>query len=106
MITIVVAAHDRPGSLRDSVPRHLALPERPEVIVVDNASREPFTDPRVHVIRLERNLGAAGRNVGVEAARTPYVAFSDDDSWWHPGALARAVAALEAHPRLAVVQAR
>lgn len=96
MVTIVVAAHDRPEPLRRSVPRHLALPERPEVIVVDNASREPCAHPHVRVIRLERNLGGAGRNVGVRAARTPYVAFSDDDSWWRPGALAHAVAVLEA----------
>ena len=34
------------------------------------------------------------------------MAFSDDDSWWRPGALARAVALLEAHPRLALVAAR
>jgi hypothetical protein len=28
-----------------------------------------------------------GRTLGVRAATTPYVAFSDDDSWWEPGAL-------------------
>lgn len=105
-ITIVVATRDRHEELRDSVPRHLALPERPHVIVVENASDEPFADERVQVIRLERNRGGAGRNVGVQAARTPYVAFCDDDSWWAPGALTRAVAALDAQPRLAVVQAR
>jgi GT2 family glycosyltransferase len=34
------------------------------------------------------------------------VAFTDDDQWWAPGALERAVAVLEAHPRLAVVTSR
>jgi GT2 family glycosyltransferase len=106
-VTIVVATRDRGDELRNSVPRHLALPERPRVIVVDNASRGGAPElPGVEVIRCERNLGAAGRNVGVRAARTPYVAFSDDDSWWEPGALERAVALLDAHPRLALVQAR
>lgn len=106
-VTVVVATHDRRPQLQDSVPRHLALPERPAVIVVDNASTDG--GPRglpVEVIRLDRNLGAAGRNVGAEAARTPYVALTDDDAWWSPGALARAADLLDEHPRLAVVQAK
>ena len=55
---------------------------------------------------LARNVGAAVRNAGVRRARTPYVAFSDDDSWWQPGALRRAAAALDADPRLGLVAAR
>jgi GT2 family glycosyltransferase len=96
-VTVVVVTRDRHEALRQSLPRHEA-----PVIVVDNASVEPVPG----AIRLERNRGGAGRNVGVEAARTPYVALTDDDAWWAPGALARAVAVLDAHPRLALVQAR
>jgi GT2 family glycosyltransferase len=99
-VTIVVATHNRLERLRESLPHH----EGP-VIVVDNASTDGTADA-LDVIRLERNRGGAGRNVGVEAARTPYVAFCDDDSWFAPGALARAAALLDAHPRLALVQAR
>jgi GT2 family glycosyltransferase len=33
------------------------------------------------------------------------VAFSDDDSWWEPGALAHAVDLLDAHPTLALIAA-
>ena len=107
-VTIVVATRNRLERLRESVPRHLALPERPPVIVVDNASTDGTADALdgVPVIRLGRNRGGAGRNVGVQAARTPYVAFCDDDSWFAPGALARAAELLDAHPRLALVQAR
>jgi GT2 family glycosyltransferase len=32
--------------------------------------------------------------------------LTDDDAWWAPGALERAVALLDAHPRLALIQAR
>ncbi|WP_324273402.1 hypothetical protein [Blastococcus brunescens] len=39
-------------------------------------------------------------------AGTPFVAFADDDSWWAPGHLARAVDIMRAHPRLAVLNAR
>jgi cellulose synthase/poly-beta-1,6-N-acetylglucosamine synthase-like glycosyltransferase len=58
------------------------------------------------VVELGRNRGAAARTLGVGLATTPFVAFADDDSWWAPGALARAVEILRAHPRVAVVNAR
>lgn len=89
-----------------------ALPERPRVLVVDNGSSDgtaahvAATFPGVGLLTPGRNLGAAGRNLGVLATRCPYVAFCDDDTAWGPGSLARAVAVLEAHPRLAVVTAR
>ncbi|KAB1906709.1 glycosyltransferase, partial [Micromonospora sp. AMSO31t] len=41
--------------------------------------------------------------VGVGLARTPYVAFADDDSYWAPGALDRAAALLRRHPRTALL---
>jgi GT2 family glycosyltransferase len=110
--TVVVATADRRDALLASLAELVALPERPPVIVVDNGSRDGSAEavrarfPAVDVVALPRNLGAVGRNVGVARARTPYVAFSDDDSWWAPGALARAEAHLDADARLAVLQAR
>jgi GT2 family glycosyltransferase len=105
MITVVVAAHGRPEQLARTLPRHLALPERPRVVVVDDASPEPLAvPPGVSLVRLERDAGESPRNVGARAAGTPYVAFTDDDAWWEPGALAAACALLDRHPRLALVQ--
>ncbi|HEY4428581.1 MAG TPA: glycosyltransferase [Solirubrobacteraceae bacterium] len=110
--TAVVITRDRSGQLLRSLERLLALPERPHIVVVDNASRDGTAGavrrrfPAVELIALERNVGAAARNVGVSAARTPYVAFSDDDSWWSDGALGRAADLLDARPRLALVAAR
>lgn len=49
---------------------------------------------------------ARRRNQGVAAARTPYVAFSDDDSWWSAGALRQAADTFDRSPRLAVLAAR
>jgi N-acetylglucosaminyl-diphospho-decaprenol L-rhamnosyltransferase len=110
-VSIVVASHNRRDQLLASVPRHLELPERPRVIVVDDGSTDGTVEaleaahPEVDCIRLERNVGAAARNVGVSAADTDYVAFSDDDSWWEPGALTAAADLLDAHPSLALIQA-
>lgn len=104
LITVVVMTRDRPNALARSLPHHEA-----PVIVVDNASVEPAAAvvararPDATCLRLACNAGAAARNVGVAAASTAYVAFADDDSWWAPGALQRAVEMLPAYPRTAVL---
>jgi len=111
-VTVVVATRNRRDELLCSLGRILDLPESPPVIVVDNASTDGSADaiaarfPLVRVIRLEENLAAAARTIGVRAAATPYVAFADDDSWWAPGALACAVRLFERHPRLALLAGR
>jgi GT2 family glycosyltransferase len=58
------------------------------------------------LITLRHNIGAAARNAGVRQASTPYVAFCDDDTWWEPGALAKAVELFDASPTVAVLSAR
>jgi hypothetical protein len=108
---VVVASRNRRPQLLETIPRHLALPERPPVVLVDNASTDGSADavsaahPDVEVLRLERNRGAGARNAGARAVAAPYVAFTDDDAWWERGALRRAADLMDANPRLAVVQA-
>ncbi|MCO5967653.1 glycosyltransferase [Actinoallomurus sp. WRP6H-15] len=108
----MVATWNRRRELERTLARLRALPKRPPVIVVDNASSDGTADlvatgfPDVRLVVLPANRGGAARNIGVRLARTPYVAFSDDDSWWEPRALHAAVRALDRHPRLAVLVAR
>jgi N-acetylglucosaminyl-diphospho-decaprenol L-rhamnosyltransferase len=108
-ISIVIITRDRRPDLLEALGHLAGLPEQPPVIVVDNASGDGTPDavrerfPAVELVALRENRGPAARNLGVERARTPYVAFNDDDSWWEPGALARAADLLDAHPRLALV---
>ncbi|MCS0638455.1 glycosyltransferase [Streptomyces sp. LP05-1] len=110
-VTVVVITRDRRERLARTLDRLAALPERPPVVVVDNDSRDGTPGavardhPEVTVVRAGGNLGAAARTLGVRRARTPYVAFSDDDSWWEPGALDRAAGLLDRHPRLGLLAA-
>jgi GT2 family glycosyltransferase len=111
-VSVVVITRDRRSEVVRSLARLLALPDRPAVILVDNDSSDGTADaveepyPTVDVVRLERNLGAAARTIGVERTRTPYVAFSDDDSWWTAGALERAADILDRVPGVGVLAAR
>jgi len=110
--SVVVITRDRCHELIATLAQLTALPEQPLVVVVDNGSTDGTLEavrsafPEIQVVPLDRNLGAAARNVGVRAARTPYVAFADDDSWWAPGALSLAADHFDVAPRLAVLQAR
>lgn len=111
-VGVVVITRDRRTSLLHTVDALLRLPERPPVVVVDNGSSDGSAaavrerHPQVRVLTPGRNLGAVGRTYGAAALDTPYVAFSDDDSWWEPGALEHAAALFDAHPRLGLVAAR
>ena len=110
--TVVMATRNRRRDALATLDRLSRLPERPPIVVVDNGSvdgtvsavRQAF--PEVEVVRLAQNHGSTARTVGVQRVGTPYVAFSDDDSWWAPGALDRAADAFDAHSRLGLVAAR
>jgi GT2 family glycosyltransferase len=110
--TVVIATRNRRRELLATLERLEALPERPPVVVVDNASDDGTPElvrerhPTTRVVELEANRGPSARNAGLMAAETPFVALSDDDSWWEPGALAEAERLFDADPRLALVAAR
>ena len=111
--TIVIASYNR----RDVLDRTLAvltgLPERPAIVVVDDGSSDGSSAmvrrrwAAVRLVELQQNCGAAAaRNAGAAFATTRYVAFCDDDCAWRAGALACAVRLLDAHPEVALLNAR
>lgn len=112
-LAVVMLTCNRRDEVLRSLARLHAESALPPVYLVDNASGDGTADaveerfPAVHVIRLPDNRGAAGRNAGVQAAvDAEYIAFCDDDTWWARGALTRALAVLDAQPRLVAVTAR
>jgi GT2 family glycosyltransferase len=111
-VAVVIATRNRGPELLGTLARLRALHEQPPIVVIDNGSTDGTAElvrahcPGVQVVGLRRNHGAAARTIGARLLDSPYVAFSDDDSWWAPGALSRAVDLLNRHPRLAVVAAR
>jgi GT2 family glycosyltransferase len=106
-ITVVVATQNRREELLRSLPRHEA-----PVLLIDNGSTDGTAQavreqlPHVQVVEAGQNLGATARTIGVRRARTPYVAFADDDSWWAPGCLQRAVDLLDENPQVGLLTAR
>jgi GT2 family glycosyltransferase len=110
-VSIVVLTYNRKDELLRTLAHLTAVGEIP-IVVVDNASRDGTAEAvtsrfsEIDLIRLPRNAGAAGRNAGVAACATPYVAFCDDDTWWDRDSLLYAAAAFDRHPDLAVVTAR
>jgi len=113
-VGVVVLTYNRVREVLRTIGHLVTLPERPRVLVVDNGShdgtteaiRQTFSPEDVVLVPLASNLGAAGRNVGVELCDRQYVALCDDDTWWQPGSLTRAADLLDAYPSLAVVCGR
>lgn len=111
-VTVVMITRNRGLQIRTALEHLLKLPERPRLIVVDNGSSDGTIDiaramhSAIDVVPLGRNLGGSGRNIGVLGAETPYATFCDDDSWWAPGALARASELFDANPTLGLIAAR
>ncbi|HEY6940115.1 glycosyltransferase family 2 protein [Dokdonella sp.] len=113
--SVIIPTHDRSSIVVRAVDSVLAADtgEPLDVIVVDDASTDGTVEtldaryrdePRVRVVRLERNEGPSGaRNAGLAAARGDYVVFLDSDDVLLPDALRLAYAAFGAAPDLQFV---
>jgi GT2 family glycosyltransferase len=110
--TVVIVTRNRRDTLLHTLGRLGELPDLPPIVVVDNQSSDGTPQavrrhhPAVGVIEAGSNLGGGARTIAARGARTPYLAFCDDDSWWAPGALERAAGLLDDNPQVALVAAR
>lgn len=87
-ISVIVPTRNRPRFLRRALDSVLAqrVPAE-EVIVVDDASSDAtetvvrsYRDASICYLKLSERRGAAhARNMGIQAAKGPYLALLDDD---------------------------
>ena len=104
-ISVVIPTWGRPEMVVEAVRSALAQ-EGPalEVVVVPDgddpaavAALAQVADPRLRLALPGDRVGnAEARNVGIRAARGPWIALLDDDDLWLPGKLLAQIAAAEA----------
>ena len=111
----MVVTRNRADVVLRTLRKLLELEPRPPIIVLDQHSHDDTVarlhDMRRHagnlrVIRMANAVPAVARNLGVDLARTEFVAFCDEDTHWAADALARAESVFDTHERLGVLTAK
>ena len=101
LVSVVIPVFDRQKSCLAAIASVQAQREIAcEIIVVDDASQEPFVlatesagPHTVRVLRHQANAGAAAaRNTGVQSANGRWIAFLDSDDVWLSGKLVSQIA--------------
>lgn len=104
LATVVVPAYEPGPRLREALESVLAQGEPADVVVVDDGSTEDLSwvgslaPGRVRLLRQPNRGVSVARNVGVRAARTPLVAFLDQDDTWRADKLERQLDGWRARP--------
>jgi cellulose synthase/poly-beta-1,6-N-acetylglucosamine synthase-like glycosyltransferase len=103
-VSVVIPVQNRPVVVRHAIDSVLAQTCQDfEIIVVDDGSTdntaaavEAIDDPRIVLVKHERNRGASSaRNSGIWAGRAPFVAFLDSDDEWFPTRLEKMLQVFE-----------
>jgi glycosyltransferase involved in cell wall biosynthesis len=111
-VAVIMPVYNRAASVRRAIDSVLAQDFADfELIVADDGSTdetveavESIEDPRISVLRAERNRGSnAARNRGIRAASAPLVAFLDSDDAYLPNKLAMVVRTFAERPELDVL---
>lgn len=101
-VSAIIPTHNRRALVVEAIESVLAQRDvHLELILVDDGSTDNTADAiervledatvPVRIIQTENRGPAAARNLGVEAASAPLIAFLDSDDLWHPQKLARQV---------------
>ena len=114
-VSVLIPTFNRARFLRSAIRSVLEQDYRDlRLVVVDDASTDDtpdvvasFSDPRITYRRQPRNLGGwlANSNSAFEGVATEFVVWLGDDDQMLPGALGRAVAAMDRHPNVGIVHA-
>ena len=112
-VSAIVLTHNRVKRCIDSV-WHNALAMqgvRAEMIVVNNGHEPVELPPTLagtpcSVISLKKNIGAAARNIGLEAASGRFILVLDDDSYIDPGLVEAMLDTFRQDPKIGAVAFR
>ena len=105
-VSVIIPTHNRREILTRAVASVRAQTFRGwHLLIVDDGSDDgtdrDWSDPgdsRIRYLRTERRGVSAARNLGIQQARFPWIAFLDSDDTWLPKKLEEQLAALESHP--------
>ena len=114
-VTAIIPTYNRREMVVEAIASVLAQRNATfELIVVDDGSTDysaaaidaalEEAEAPVRVIQTENRGAAAARNIAVEAAQAPLIAFLDSDDLWHPDKLARQVAFMGENPSIEISQ--
>jgi GT2 family glycosyltransferase len=107
-VSAIVLAYRRRDEVAHTLDRLADLPID-EVVVVDNASGDGTAELvrsrgcAVRLVEAGGNVGAAGRNLGAEAARGEVLVMLDDDSYPRPGAIEAALDVFARAPEVGLI---
>jgi glycosyltransferase involved in cell wall biosynthesis len=109
-ISVVIPAYNHARYVVEAIQSVLAQDFTDyEIIVVDDGSKDstraavaPFGDKVRYIWQENRGLSGA-RNMGIQAARAPYIALLDADDLWEPNFLSFVYQHLSADPSLGAV---
>ncbi len=110
LVSVVILTWNRKDDLLETITELKESTYAPiEIIVVDNGSNdgtqeeinEKFSE--VNFIRLEKNVGIAGYNIGMKKARGEYVVLLDSDSFPDRKAIERMVSLFESDKKIGAV---
>lgn len=112
VVSIIVPVYNRERYIRHAIQSLLGQTMTDfEVVVVDDGSTdgssstiESFADPRVKLVRHDRNLGIpSARNTGLQHARGRFIGWLDSDDLARPNRLHEQTKFLAQHPEVAMV---
>lgn len=110
MVSVIILTWNRKDDLLETITELKESTYAPiEIIVVDNGSNDGTQEainekfPQVNFIRLEKNVGIAGYNMGMKKARGEYVVLLDSDSFPDRNAIERMLKIFESDRSIGAV---
>jgi glycosyltransferase involved in cell wall biosynthesis len=105
-VSVVVPTYNRADLLAQTLDSILDQTLKPREVIVDDGSTDGTQilsrsfPPSVKYLQIENSGVCRARNVGVDLAAAPWVAYYDSDDLWHPQKLEAQARLLQAVPGL------